>query len=71
MKKGYELVSGISNVFSIADDILTAGFDEQIKDHDETLEKVLKICRQIHLKLNEDKCLFMFNTILLFGEFIS
>ena len=26
-------------VFSIADGILVAGFDEQSKDHDETLEK--------------------------------
>ena len=32
------------NVFSIADDILIAGFDGQGKDHDETLEKVLWVC---------------------------
>ena len=38
-KKIYELFGGMPNVFSIADDILIAGFDEQGKDHDATLDK--------------------------------
>ena len=38
-KKTYELFSGISNVFGVAEDILIAGFDEWCNDHNETLEK--------------------------------
>ena len=38
------------NVFRIGDDILIAGFDEQGKDHEETLDKVLWICRQANLE---------------------
>ena len=53
-KKMDELFSGMSNVFVIADDILIAGFDELFKDHDETLEKMLQVCGQANLKLNED-----------------
>ena len=37
-----ELFSGMTNIFGIAYDILNAGFDKQCKDHDGTLEKVLK-----------------------------
>ena len=46
------------NVFGIANDILIAGFDEWGKDHDETLEKGLRICRLAKLKLTKDKYLF-------------
>ena len=46
-KKIDEIFSGMSNVFSIADDILIAGFDVQVKDHDEILEKMLWVCREI------------------------
>ena len=52
-----ELFSSSSNVFGIADDILNAGFDEWGKDHDETFEEVLHICRQANLKLNKGKWL--------------
>ena len=51
------------NVFSIVDDILMAGFDEQGKDHDATLDKVLRLCKQANLKLNKDMCLFRFTYI--------
>ena len=43
-----------ANVFSIADDILIAGFDEQGKDQTFTLEKVFWVCRQENSKLNKD-----------------
>ena len=55
-KKIDELFSGMPNVFGIADDILIAGFNELGRDHDAILDKVLSICRQETLKLNEDKC---------------
>ena len=55
-KKIDELFSGMPNVFGIANDILIAGIDKQGKDHDETSDKVLQVCRQAHLKLNKDKC---------------
>ena len=70
-KKIGELFSGIQNVFSIADDILIAGFDEQGKDHNTTLDKVLRVCRQANVKLNKDKCLFTCTSIPFFDEIIS
>ena len=70
-KKIDELFIGMPNLFGIADDILIAGFDEWGKDHDETLEKVLQLYRQVNLKLNKDKCLLRCTRILCFSEIIS
>ena len=67
-KKINKLLSGISNVFSIADNILITGFDEQGKDHYETLNKILKRCRQATSKLKNDKCLFRCTNIPFFGK---
>ena len=39
----------LPNIFAIADDILITGFDELGRDHDETVNKVLKICREANL----------------------
>ena len=39
-------------MFGIADDILVVGYDSDGKDHDETLQQVLQICRHMSLKLN-------------------
>ena len=38
-----EIFTGLPNVFSIADNTLLAGFGEQGKDHNETLQKVLQV----------------------------
>ena len=46
------------NVFDIADGILVVGYDTDGKDHDEMLQQVLQICRQVNIKLNKDKCHF-------------
>ena len=70
-KKLDGLLSGMPNVFTIADDILTAGFDELGRDHDVTLDKVLRICRQANLKLHKNTCHFTCNSIPFFGEIIS
>ena len=43
-KKTDELFSGMPDDFGIADDFLFAGFDEQGRDHDPTLDKVFRIC---------------------------
>ena len=59
------------NIFGLADDILIAGFDEQGRDHDAMLDKVLRIYRQENMKLNKDKCLFRCIRIPFFGEIIS
>ena len=55
----------------IEDVILIAGFDDISRDHDATLYKVQRICRQAKLKLNEDKCLFWCTSIPFFGVVIS
>ena len=41
-KKIDDIFSGLSTLFSIADDIAITGFDKQSKDHDATLNKVLR-----------------------------
>ena len=48
--KLYEIYNGMPNAFSNANDILIAGFNEQGKDHDATLDKVLRSCRQENLE---------------------
>ena len=58
-KKIDELFSGMPNFFIVANGILIAGFDEQGRNHDATLDKVLRVCRQANLKPNKDKCLHM------------
>ena len=55
--------SGMPNDFSISGDIL---IDEWGKNHDEMLEKVVWICRQVSLK-HEINCI----SIPFFGEIIS
>ena len=52
-----KLICGMPNVFRTADDTLIAGFDEQGRDHNSILHKVLRIYRQANWKLNKDKCL--------------
>ena len=61
----------MSNVFGIADDILAIGYEGNGKDHDETGHKVLQRCRELNLKLNEDKCHFRCMSIPFFREVIS
>ena len=48
----------ISNVFGIADEILTVGHDADGKDHERMLRQVILICCKEILILKEDKCHF-------------
>ena len=59
-----ELFQGLPTVFGIADNILIAGFDDLERDHDATIDKVLRICRKANLKVNKDNCLFRCTSIL-------
>ena len=59
------------NLFGIADDILVAGNNDDGRDHDETVCKVLQRCSKVNLKLNKDKCHFRCTSIPFFGEVIS
>ena len=52
-KKIDESFSRMPNAFGIADDILIAGLDEQGCDHDSTLDKVLRVCRQAKLETQQ------------------
>ena len=58
-----DLFHGLSNVYSIADDILIARFDNIGRDNDVALAKVLRICRKANLKFNKDKSLFTCTSI--------
>ena len=66
----YELFQGLPIVFGIADDIITAGFNDMGREHDATLDKVLQICRQTNQNLNIDKCMFRCTSIPFFVEVI-
>ena len=59
------------NVFSIADDILVVGYEDDGKDYDKTLWMVLQICSQLNLKLNKDSCHFRCTQVPFSGEIIS
>ena len=63
-KKIDELFNGMSHLFSIADDILIAGFYELGRDHDVPLDKVLRICTQANLKFKSNTVFFRYNNIL-------
>ena len=52
-----KLFQGLSNVFGIADGIPIAWFNDLGKDHDPTLDKVLRICSKANLKLNRQMLL--------------
>ena len=41
-RKIYKIFKDLPNVFGIVDDILVVGYEADGKDHDETLQKVLK-----------------------------
>ena len=66
-----KIFTNLSNVFSIADDILVVGYDSDGKDHDEMLQQVIQTCRYVNVKLNKDKCCFRCTSVLFFGELIS
>ena len=65
-----ELCQGLPNVFGIDGHILIAGFYKIGREHDATLNKVLKICIQTNLKFSKDKCLLRCTNITFFGEVI-
>ena len=66
-----EIFKDLPKVFGIADDILVAEYDVDGKDHDDTLQRVLQMCRQVNLKLNKDKFYFRCTSVPFGGEVIS
>ena len=48
----YKIFKYLPNVFGITDDSLVVGYDRDGKDHYGTLQRVLKVCYQVNLKLN-------------------
>ena len=65
-----EIFNDMPNVFGIADDILVVGYEDNGRDHDETVQKFLQRCREVNLKLNTYKCHFRCASIMFFGEVI-
>ena len=53
-----EIFKDLPNEFSIVNDTLVAGYEADGKDHDEKVWWLLQRCRQVNLKLNNDKCHF-------------
>ena len=66
-----EIFNDMPNVFGIADDILVVGYEDDGRDHDKTVHKVLQRCRKVNLKLNKDKGHFRCISVLFFEEVIS
>ena len=65
-----EIFNDMPNVFGIADDILVAGYDDEGRDHNKTVWKVLQRCSEVNLKLNKDKCHFRCISVPFFREVI-
>ena len=59
----------IPNVKFIADDMII--YNKNIKEHIETIEKVFIKLRELNLKLNRNKCLFLQEKIAFFGIELS
>ena len=59
------------NVFGIVGDILVVGYNDNGRDHDGTVCKVLQRCSEVNLKLNKDKCYFRCTSVPFFREIIS
>ena len=66
-----ETFNDIPNVFGIADNILVIGYDKDGTDHDKTVNRVLKHCQDVNLKLNKEKCHFRCMAIPFFSEVVS
>ena len=64
-----ELLRGLDGVVVFMDDILVYGCD--MKDHDECLNKVMKVLNDKGLKLNMSKCKFRQDKITFLGQSIS
>ena len=71
LKKIDEIFSAMPDVFSIADNILIAGFYKQKKDNERTSYKVILTFRQANLRLYKDKHPFRCNHIYFFGKVVS
>ena len=69
-RKINEILKNLLNAFGIPYDILVVGYDNDCKDHGNTLQNVLQICWQVKLKLNKDKFHFRCTSVPCFGEFI-
>lgn len=63
------LFEGVNNVDTSMDDIIIYARD--VKEHDETLNKVLDSCQQNGLKLNKAKCLFGVNELTFLGDLLT
>ena len=55
-RKIAEILKEIPNVYGIANDILVLGYDDNDRDHENTLSRLLQIYRKVNLKLNKDRC---------------
>ena len=49
---------------------LVIGYNENGVDHDVAIHKVLRLCKEVSLKLNKDKCHFRCTSIPFFGKVI-
>ena len=47
-RKTDEIFKDMPTVFGIVDDILVTEYENDGRDHDETLQRVLKRCRQVN-----------------------
>ena len=69
-QKTDEIFNDMPNVFGILDGILVVGYDNDGRDHDEMVCKLVQRCSKVNLKLNKDKCHFRCIYIPFFGEVI-
>ena len=66
-----EAFNDMPNAFGIPNNILVVGYEDDARDHNEMVQRVLQRCREVILKLNKDKCCFRYTSVPFFGEVIS
>ena len=65
-----EIFNDMPNVFGTVDNTLIVGYDNDGRDHDEAVQKMLQWCSKVNLKLNKDNCHFRCMTIPFLREVI-
>src|SRR5699024_2282171 len=64
-----QIFDGVDGVAIMLDDILVHGSTKE--EHDMRLNRVLERCREVNLKLNEQKCKFFHEEVSYLGHIIS
>ena len=67
----FKMFGDIPGIFGIVDDLVIAGWDTDVRDHDKILKLVLERARQKHARFNDEKMVVRCKSIPFFGQIIG